>query len=179
MSTFKTGDKIEVQLYTGWVPRLFLAEHAGRVYYRKTGGSDSFDIDASKVRAPQPPPPPFKVGDRIRRTGHAYDRHVIHVDCMRVVVAYYDTADERANTTEFTAADAHRWRLVSGAQHWTSPTGQTYNLSSAYRDQDGDVWTFTGGLTDTGAPMAKTPGLGPRSIVSADYVYGPLTEVPA
>lgn len=55
--------------------------------------------------------------------------------------------------------------------------GHIYDLSESYRDRDGDVWRYTGKLTDSGIPIMRGDGMADTALTSVVNTWGPLTLV--
>lgn len=55
--------------------------------------------------------------------------------------------------------------------------GHVYDLSESYRDTDGDVWRYTGRLTDKGVPIMRGDGMADTVLTSVVAIWGPLTLV--
>ncbi|KAF4408633.1 phiSA1p31-related protein [Streptomyces lycii] len=74
--------------------------------------------------------------------------------------------------------DAGSMRLVAAPTALNSYTldGVTYDLTADYRDNEGDVWRFTGDTHPDGMPEVSCSGSSYTRLADAVDKYGPLTR---
>ncbi|MER6485706.1 phiSA1p31-related protein [Streptomyces virginiae] len=70
-------------------------------------------------------------------------------------------------------------QIGHGADGTYTPTVKAYDLSAAYRDRSGDVWTFTGRRAPDGEPYVTYTDTASNTdrITDIEREWGPLTKV--
>ncbi|MFD5198838.1 phiSA1p31-related protein [Streptomyces sp. NPDC058375] len=90
-----------------------------------------------------------------------------HADGTRTTVRIYQALEKIEAPKPAPAADTFEY------------DGVTYDLNAKYKDRDGDVWSFTGRLSDDGIPRVTYTGYADNIDTIAEIAdnYGPLTKV--
>lgn len=177
-----TGDPIEVFVNGKWQPRVFLVEFDGKVWYTNPQRSSGFCTEPKNVRRPAPPLT-LKVGDVLHKGESATDFVVFRVTDTHVYLAYAGRLTGSPYTELVPLPLSPEWHhaLPAGVTTWTDPvSGKVYRSDRGYRDNDGDVWRFTGRYEANGEPrVSYTGSLSSLNTISAiDSECGPLVEVP-
>lgn len=119
---------------------------------------------------------PFKVGDVVRvLVDGANSASVSAGDLFRV-----DEVESQDSIYVRSAGGAQWWFSRESVEHAThTEGGTTYDLSSKYKDDSGDIWSFTGRANASGEPFVTMSG----TLTNTDTIagiaadWGPMTRV--
>ncbi|WP_328742940.1 phiSA1p31-related protein [Streptomyces caniferus] len=184
---FAVGDTVRYAYGSGGklVAGPFKSEHHDELIWvvEKPNGTHMTPTQNSLTKVEVPDP--IKVGDRVRvleddpdikpgqfvgLTGTIYN---VDEDDLPYGVRFDGEQGAPSRTWYVTKVE----KVTAPAADTFTHDGVTYELGADYRDNEGDVWKFTGKTAEDGTPEFVCHASGYTTVADAVYSYGPLTKI--